>query len=305
MSAFVALALSAPALELKAEPTESDSAYYFLLLHGQGMPVKQIILNGTNVLGGSVVSQSMPINVTEELKAGQNDLELDMVSHPTDGFTTIVQKRIEGRKKNEGPKIVEIARIAVNASENQGRVVHKAITFNIDSEINRDTITTISDSDREKILALVRDYHSILKSKNTGKFRKLYEPALERENKIFPEGARFFQKVLDREVVLLKNPKIELGSFESTGIALEPEGDKVKVCRKGSNKPLMESNEIEVETEPLFVELDDQDKKEDKRGKEAKSNRTAKPTAKQRLVTTKLLFRKIDGDWQLALPQGS
>jgi|AGTN01.3.fsa_nt_gi hypothetical protein len=293
MFALVAFVCTA-AVSAQGSTAASPQDYYFLVLEGQGMPVKQIILNGTNVLGGSVVSQSIPINVTQELKAGKNELELDMVSHPTDNFTTIVQKR------TDGPKIAEITRIAVNADENRGSVIHKAITFNIDSPPSQDKIESISDSDKEKIGALVADYHRTLKDKNISKFRKLYQPALKREYKIFPEGAKFFEKVLDREIALLKNPKIEVGAFESNGMVIEPDGDKIKVCRKGANQPLLESNEIEVESEPLFVELEG---KKEKKARNAEGD--AKPTAKQRLVTTKLLFRKIDGDWQLALPQGS
>lgn len=294
---FALVAFASPA-QTQASTPGVPQDYYFLVLHGQGMPVKQIILNGTNVLGGSVVWQSMPINITQELKAGQNELEVDMVSHPTDNFTTIVQKR------TDGPKIAEVTRIAVNADKSRGSVIHKAITFNIDSRPTQEKIESISYSDKEKIIALVTDYHRTLKDKNISKFRRLYQPALNRENKIFPEGAKFFQKVLDREVALLKNPKVEVGAFESNGLVIEPDGDKIKVCRKGANKPLMESNEIEVESEPLFVELKD---KKDKKGRNADrdAQRAARSTAKQRLVTTKLLFRKIDGDWQLALPQGS
>lgn len=279
------------------QPEGGKQDYYFLVLEGQGMPVKQIILNGTNVLGGSVISQSMPINITPELKAGQNHLEVDMISHPTDNFTTVVQKR------TEGPNIVEVARIEVSANENPGNVIHMATTFKIESAINQNKIESISDSDKERISALVNDYHRTLKDKNISKFRKLYQPALKRENKIFPEAARYFEKVLDREITLLKNPKIELGPYESNGIVIEPDGDKIKVCRKGANRPLMESNEIEVDSQPLFVELGD---KKDKKERNVKANsEKASGKAKQRLVTTKLLFRKIDGDWHLALPQGS
>lgn len=303
MAALVAFGTPAiVSAQESSTPAVSQQDYYFLVLEGQGMPIKQIILNGTNVLGGSVISQSMPINITPELKAGQNDLEVDMVSHPTDSFTTVVQKR------TEGPNIVEVARIEVSANENPGDVIHMATTFKVESPLNQNKIESITDSDKEKISALVSDYHRTLKDKNISKFRKLYQPALTRENKIFPEGARYFEKVLDREITLLKNSKIELGAFESNGIVIEPDGDKIKVCRKGANKPLMESNEIEVDSEPLFVELGDKKDKKEKKEKNVKtdSERAAGPTkAKQRLVTTKLLFRKIDGDWHLALPQGS
>ncbi len=357
MLLFAAPALAADAGDSAKESTasfkvndeENDGVdeYYFLLVEGKGMPVKQIIVNGVNVLGGSVISLSMPINVTKQIKQGLNELKVDYVSHETEGLVAIMEKRVPG------PKKFEIARLILKPKESQGKQVHKELAFNIDPAPVVPLKIDLSKEDEREILNIVEQYYGALKSKNASKLRSLYAPALRREDKVCPEGAQFFNKVLNKEIALLRRSDIKMDEFNINDVMLEQEEDKIKALRK-DRKPMMMSNEIDLQVEPIYSEIKEEKKSKSGKGKsddedvvvgneedmkkfEAEQALRAKRIAagqgaqvakeeaekaakkesekkakagkelaavKQRLVTTKLLFRKIDGQWRIALPQG-
>lgn len=267
--------------------------YYFLHVQGKGMPVKEIVLNGVSVLGGSVVSLSLPINVTRQIKQGLNELKVDFVSHGTEGLVTIMERR------TPGPKKTEVARLSVAANESQGKPICKELAFNIDPAPYPPPKIQLTQDDEKEILALVDEYYQALKSKNAAKLRALYGPSLKKEEKIYPEGAKFFNKVLTKEIALMRREEIKMEDFSTSDVMLEQEDDKIKALRK-DRKPMMQSNEIELNVEPILAEVTEESK-----GKGKKTKISKEPLAiKQRLVTTKLLFRKVDGKWCIALPQG-
>ncbi len=273
---------------------QNSDEYYFLLVQGKGMPVKSIVLNGVNVLGGSVVSVSLPINVTRQIKQGLNKLTVDFVSHENEGLVTIMERR------RPGPKKLELARLAVNPNESQGKQLSRELAFNVDPAPVAPMKIDLTQTDEKQILDLVNEYYGALKDKDAGRLRALYGPALRKEQKIFPEGARFFNKILTKEIALMRRNEIKMEPFNIEDVMLEQEEDKIKVVRK-DRKPMMQSNEIELSIEPIFSEVKANGKAEAKKEKE-KEKETQQ--AKQRLVTTKLLFRKLDGKWCIALPQG-
>jgi hypothetical protein len=227
-------------------------------------------------------------------------------------------------KRTLGPKKIELIRMALPPNESNGQEIVKDLAFSVDPAPEPPPKIDLTDSDREKILSLVSRYYSALKTKNSSKLRALYSPAIKEELRIFPEGADFFTKVLNKEIELLKRKEIQMNSFAVEDIMLEQDEDKIKALRK-DRKAMMESNEIEVEIEPFFSEVS-QDGPSQKKGKtkKKKSRKSKKqPTvstvvkdedpdegdklvnnAKQRLLTTTLLFRKIGGQWHLALPRG-
>lgn len=299
--------------------------YFFLVVEGKGMPVKEVLVNGVNVLGGSVISLSIPINVTPMIKHGLNEIKVRCVSHNAEGLVTIMEKR------TPGPKKIEVVRMALPPNESNGKEIVKDLAFNVDPAPILPKKIELTPDDREKILALVSSYYSALKTKNAAKLRALYSSALKEEQQIFPEGADFFEKVLNKEIALLKRKDIRMNSFDVDTVMLEQENDKVKALRK-DRKAMMESNEIEVDVEPFLAEVTAAEsggkkgKQKMKTGqKPKKGEKSKKPdakpavvkqvdsdeegdrletSAKQRLLTTTLLFRRIGGQWHLALPRG-
>lgn len=295
------------------EEQKKQKEYFFLVVEGKGMPVKEILVNGVNVLGGSVISLAMPINVTPMIKHGLNEIKVRCVSHNAEGLVTIMEKR------TPGPKKIEVIRMALPPNESGGKEIVKDLAFNVDPAPVLPTKIKLTDNDREKILSLVSSYYSALKNKNPAKLRSLYSSAVKEEQRIFPEGAEFFNKVLNREIALLKRKDIQMNSFSIDNIMLEQENDKIKALRK-DRKAMMESNEIKVDLEPFLSEVtsDEPGKKgkKNKKSKQAEAKTVAsqpvdpeegdklETSAKQRLLTTTLLFRKIGGQWHLALPRG-
>ncbi|MDZ4835224.1 MAG: hypothetical protein SGJ27_15715 [Candidatus Melainabacteria bacterium] len=312
--------LSKTTTEFRDSSTTKAKEYFFLVVEGKGMPVKEILVNGINVLGGSLISLSMPINVTPMIKRGLNQIKVRCVSHNAEGLVTIMEKR------TSGPKKLEIVRMALPPNESGGKEIVKDLAFNVDPAPVLPAKINLTESDREKILGLVSSYYSALKTKNPTKLRSLYSSALKEEQRIFPEGADFFTKVLNKEIALLKRKEIQMNSFTVDNIMLEQENDKIKAVRT-DRKAMMESNEIEVSLEPFLSEVTPEEalaknvkaKSKQKKNIKTKKALTATPTteqeeheegdrlessAKQRLLTTTLLFRKIDGQWHLALPRG-
>ncbi|MBX9667836.1 MAG: hypothetical protein K2X93_09475 [Candidatus Obscuribacterales bacterium] len=264
--------------------------YYFLHVNGKGMPVKHVLINGVNVLGGSVISLTMPINITKALKSGLNDMKVKFVSHDKEGLITIVERRKDGPEKHE------VLRMALEPNASNGAEVEKELVFNVDPAPEPPEKIELTQDDRQKLFGLVESYYAALKKKNPSKLRALYQPALTQEKRIFPEGADFFSKVLEKEIVLLKRKDVKMGSFDSNEIMLEQEGDKIKALRK-DRKPMMESNEVDVNVDTMLAEVPSGPKKTAK-------SASSKMSAKQRLVTTTLLFKRIDGQWRVALPRG-
>ncbi len=271
--------------------SDRQREYYFLHVNGKGLPVKHVLINGVNVLGGSVISLAMPINITHEIKSGLNEMKVKFVSHDKEGLITIVEKR------KDGPEKYEVLRMALEPNASNGSEAEKELVFNVDPAPEPPAKIELTQNDRQQLIGLVESYYEALKKKSPSKLRALYQPAITQEKRIFPEGAEFFNKVLDKEIVLLKRRDIKMGSFDSTDIMLEQEDDKIKAVRK-DRKPMMESNEVEVNVDTLLAEVPPAGRK-----KSAKSG-SSKTSAKQRLVTTTLLFKRIDGQWRVALPRG-
>lgn len=299
-----------PAGETAAKDSSSDTSavknpagreYFFLVIQGQGKPVREVQLNGVNVLGGSVQFLSMPINVSNQIKPGLNEVKVRYVSHETEGLVTIMEKR------TSGPKRTELAKLVLPPNHSEGKEIVKELAFNVDPAPPPPATIELSQDDRKKILALVENYHAALKSKSAARLKALYAPALKEEQRIFPEGAEFFARVLNKEIALMRRKEIKMGDFLIDQIMLEQESDKIRAVRK-DRKPMMESNEIEVEVEPFWSEIAE-DGKDSKAGGKSRSKKqmTVKQPAvlaKQRLVTTTLSFRRIGGQWHLALPRG-
>lgn len=282
-----------PETSTKASTAQRVDDHYFIIVQGKGMPVREISINGINVLGGSVISLSMPIDVTPQIRLGLNEIKLRYVSHDQEALVTLMEKR------TPGPIRSEVVKIALPPKHSEGKEMVKDLAFNVDPAPTPPEKIEITPGDEKKIHALIDDYYKALKTKNAAKLRGLYAVALKEEQKIFPEAAEFFTKVLNKEIELMKRKEIKMHDFNSSEIMFEQEGSKIKAVRK-DRKAMMESNEIEVDVPSIFSEV----KETEPNAKKQKKEPVERTSVKQRLLTTTLMFKKIDGRWHLALPRG-
>lgn len=253
--------------------------FYFVLIEGKALPLKNIMVNGTNVLGGSVCTLSLPVNITTSVKQGLNKMTMELIADSKVDFTATVEKRTEGPKKEE------VGRIAVKAGEGAGKPIVRDVSFNVSSSATNLRPIQLSDADKATLQKLVDEYYSALEKKDASGLRRIYSSALKEGKKVFPESAVLFEKRLDKEVRLLKHPNLKMKPFVKADFNFKVDGDRVWLMRK-DGKPLMESNEVEATQDSFFSE--DQPKVQ----------------VKERLVTSRLCFRKFGDSWQADIPAG-
>lgn len=270
--------LSISVLGCFVQPALADDEYYFVLIEGKALPLKNIMVNGTNVLGGSVVTLSLPINITSSVKTGLNKVSLECVTDPKIDLVARVEKRLEGPKKEE------VGRVVVKAGEGSGKPIQREVSFNVANATNLKPIE-LTDGDKTNIEKLIESYYSALDKKNASELRRIYSGALRTGKRVFPESAVLFEKRLDKEVRLLKNPSLKMKPYLKAELNFKVDGDRVWLTRK-DGQPLMESNEIETTSDSFFSESD------------------SKVKVKERLVTSRLCVRKIGDAWQADIPSG-
>lgn len=231
-----------------ASTTKTESKAYVLRLSGIALPLKSATMGGVNLLGGPILSLTLPVNISGYVKPGLNQLELEYISDPKSDFTIVIEKR------TPGPKTEEIAKITVPANDSKGVLAKKTLSFNIAKGEETKTITELTDADKKAILTQFETYYNTLKEHKSEKLKQLYKPCLETERKLVPETTRFFEKVVNREAQKVRNPNIELPALDKEGLAFKIEGDKVRLYRE-NNKALLLSNEIEVAPSSVMFEV--------------------------------------------------
>jgi hypothetical protein len=220
---------------------------YFLHIDGRALPVKQVLVNGVNVLGGAVVSLSLPVNISGYTKAGLNTLQVDYVSDPKSNLLVSVEKR------TPGPKSEELAKIATTV-EASNEVKSATISFNLPEDGGAASVGALNDLDRASINEEFEHYYQALASAKADQVRGLYKQSLSEERKLSPENAHFFDNVLTREVQILKNKDLKLQPLNRDGLAYKVEGDVVKLYRHDA-RPLIESNEVVAKIAPILIEV--------------------------------------------------
>lgn len=221
---------------------------YVLQVKGRALPLKAATIDGVNVLGGPIVSLTLPVNVSGFIKKGLNEIKFTYVSDPKSDLSIVVERRLAG------PKTEEVARLVIPADASKGEIAEKSLTFNISAGDESLSLPPLSDTDKKAILEQFETYYSAVKEHRSDKLLALYKPALDEERKLVPETVRFFEKVLNREAQDVKNPNIQLPEFDKTGLNFEVEGTKVRLFREG-NKALFVSNEIEVQPTNVMFEI--------------------------------------------------
>lgn len=262
---------------------------YFISFNGSARSVSSAKLNGQNVLSAPIVTLTLPVNISGYLVPGANELVLDYISNPKDAMTILIEKRTVGPKKEE------VAKVVLAANESNGAAAKKTISFNLPKDQPTRAIKSLSDDDKKAIEKELQNYWAALNERKPEKLRAIYKSSLDDERKLSPESAAYFDKILNREASLLRNSNIKLAPLEPSGLTFKIEGDTVKLYRE-DKKPLLTSNEVDVQIEPVMVEVQ----------KKAKNQSQPKATMKQQIVRTHLYFKQISQDggkqWSVSLP---
>ncbi|CAN5118323.1 hypothetical protein BH11CYA1_BH11CYA1_39760 [soil metagenome] len=261
---------------------------YFISFYGSARSLSQAMLNGQNVISAPIVTLTLPVNISGYVVPGANELVINYISNPKDAMTILIEKRTVGPKKEE------VARVVLAANESNGSAAKKTIAFNLPKDQPSRAINSLSDDDKKAIEKELQNYWTALNERKPDKLRAIYKESLDDERKLSPESAAYFDKILNREASLLRNPGIKLAPLENTGLTFKIEGDAVKLYRE-DKKPLLTSNEVDVQIEPVMVEVQ----------KKAKPSQ-AKATMKQQIVRTHLYFKQTSQDglnqWSVSLP---
>lgn len=287
---FQGLAFAESSVAQKSENQQrQELSGYFISFNGSARSVSQAKLNGQNVLSAPIVTLTLPVNISGYLVPGANELVLDYISNPKDAMTILIEKRTVGPKKEE------VAKVVLAANETNGAAAKKTISFNLPKDKPSKAIKSLSDDDKKAIEKELQNYWTALNERKPDKLRAIYRDSLEDERKLSPESAAYFDKILNREASLLRNPGIKLAPLEPTGLTFKIEGDAVKLYRE-DKKPLLTSNEVDVQIEPVMIEVQ----------KKAKSQSQSKATMKQQIVRTHLYFKQSSQDgvnqWSVSLP---
>lgn len=231
-----------------AQITPLPSKAYVLQVKGRALPLKSATIDGVNVLGGPIVSLTLPVNISGFIKKGMNEVKFSYVSDPKSDLNIVIERRLPG------PKSEEVARLVIPADASKGEIAEKSLSFNISSGDESLALPPLTDNDKKAILEQFETYYSAVKEHRSDKLLSLYKPALDEERRLVPESVRFFEKVLNREAQDVRNPNIQLPEFDKTGLNFEIEGTKVRLFRDG-NKALFVSNEIEVQPANVMFEI--------------------------------------------------
>lgn len=261
---------------------DGTAEYHFLRVDGKAAFLDRVAINGSPVLSGTLVAVSVPVYVDKYLKDGQNKLELEYTSDATEGLTVVVETR------TRGPRTTEVVRFQSAAGETGGRKVTKTIPFRLRLQPPAPPIS-LTDGDREAILALLQAQYAILARRDSAGLRGLYAKAMQEEKLIYPEGVEFFRTVLDESLKMFANPQFRMKPFDPAGLAFTIDGQVVRVGRTDGS-PVMASDPVEIEDEIVSTQ----------NGKEVRQ----KTRMQSQVSAVSIPFQKYDGRWYLALPFG-
>ncbi len=286
----------APAMAQAAEPTATSAVEkreltgYFLTFNGRALPVKQASINGAGILTAPIISLTLPVNISGFVRPGLNELAVEYISDAKTPMNLLVEKRTAGPKKEE------LAKLVLPADQSSRAMTTKKISFSLPSDQVTSKIEKLSDDDKKSIEQELQNYWNALSEHKGERLKAIYKDSLDDERKLCPESASFFDKILVREASVLRNPAIKLEPLDTTGLNFKVEGDRVKLYRE-DKKPLLVSNEVDVQTEPVMVEV---------QGKGKTQSQSAKAKTKEKIVRYFLYFKQNSQDgnneWSLSLP---
>ncbi len=290
------LGFQAPAIAQVAKSTEISAAEkreltgYFLTFNGRAMPVKQATINGAGILTAPIITLTLPVNISGFVRPGLNELAVEYISDTKTPMNLLVEKRTAGPKKEE------LAKLVLPADQLSRAMTTQKISFSLPSDQATSKIESLSDDDKKAIEREFQNYWNALNEHKGDKLKAIYKDSLDDERKLCPESASFFDKILVREASVLRNPAIKLEPLDTAGLSFKIEGDRVKLYRE-DKKPLLVSNEVDVQSDPVMVEV---------QGKGKTQSQTAKAKSKEKIVRYFLYFKQNSQDgnneWSLSLP---
>jgi hypothetical protein len=146
---------------------------------------------------------------------------------------------IEERRARD-PEHQVLARFHADASDTP-TVVTKEIRFYAHPKLLPPV--QLTERDRDAIDKLVKSFYDALKRKDGKQVLALFAPGIDDARGIYPEGADFAQKQMNRMVSLLTIPGFQMQPFDSTGLEMSSQGGIVTVRRRDGS-PVFESSEV-------------------------------------------------------------
>ncbi len=293
---LLGLGFQAPASGQAAKPAETNGAEkreltgYFLTFNGRAMPLKQASINGAGLLTAPIISLTLPVNISGFVRPGLNELTVEYISDAKATMNLLVEKRTAGPKKEE------LAKLVLAADQSSRAMTTQKISFSLPSDEATSKIDNLSDDDKKAIQQELQSYWNALSEHKGDKLKAIYKDSLDDERKLCPESANFFDKILTRETSVLRNQAIKLEPLDTSGLNFKIEGDRVKLYRE-DKKPLLVSNEVDVQTDPVMVEVQSKGKAQ---------SPVDKAKTKERIVRYFLYFKQNSQDgakeWSLSLP---
>ncbi|MCW5933699.1 MAG: hypothetical protein KIT45_05260 [Fimbriimonadia bacterium] len=265
-------------LSLGAARAESEN-YYFVKMQGKASPLAKLSVNGHTVVSGTITQFRLPMPITSFLKSGQNRLEIEFTSDSSEGIAIMVeQRRVD---QSERPTI---ARFSASANETKGRSVKRVVNFEAFPPRFQVALTA---ADKQQIRGQIQSLSEALKRKDFNAVQRLFEPAFQAEQAIYPEGVAMFRNLMQFGMEeMLKHPKFRMEPFRPAPLQFETQGDSIKVTRQ-DGKPILTSVEI-VENETVIQGQD---------GKHSKGNYKSS----MRMAMDELHFKRYNGRWHLTI----
>lgn len=164
-----------------------------------------------------------------------------------------------------------LAEFHARAHENSSPVV-KSVQFTAHPATPPPIIITAVD--RAAINKVVGDFYRSLATKDGSQVFSLFAPAIQDTQKIYPEGAAFGQEQLKKMAALIATNGFAMRPFDATGLELKP-GNGMVIVQRTDDKPVFTSNDVTLANGSVT-------------------------NVKAETVPVK----KVNGEWQLALPLG-
>lgn len=216
-----------------AQPGESVPVHFLTVDGEAGQGEFTIKINNVVVLHDSYV-RDLPIYISTILLDGGNLMEISMVSGAAP-----VDITIEERQAGASDRQV-LARFHSEPSATP-ETVTKQIRFYAHPRIT--PTVELTDGDRIAITHLVTSFYDALKSKEEKQVLALFSPGIQDARTLYPEGAEFGQKQMNRMAALTGVEGFAMQPFDPKGLEMIAHGTVVTV-KRSDGEPVFTSNEL-------------------------------------------------------------
>jgi len=240
-------------------------AAHFLVVHGEPGQGEFIVrMNGQGIFHNSYV-RDLPIYVTPLLLDGGNLLQVSLTSG-----SVPVEITIEERRPGDVAHQV-LATFHADASSTPAQVSKDVRFFAHPKAL---PALELNDRDRDAIEKVVKSFYDALKRKDSKEVLSLFSPAIEDARGLYPEGADFGEKQMNKMASLVNVEGFAMEPFDVSRLEMSPRG-AIVVVKRENHAPVFASNELVLPN----------------------GNHTS-------ISAEGIPVKKIQGQWRLTLPFG-